>query len=274
MSRRTGSLLAAILAIAAVPTAAQWINYPTPGIPRTPDGKPDLSAPVPRTADGKPDLSGLWRVEPTGLAEMTRLFGANRFGVPGDDPANDSSKYFLNILADFRSEESPIRPEAAAALRPPANPCLPFLFLSPQLISASFKVIQASGLIAILYEAGWNYRQIYLDARKPPPDAQPLWFGYSVGKWEGDTLVVNSTGFNDKTSLDAFGHPHSDALHLIERYRRRDFGHMDVEVTVDDPKMYTKPFTIKFTELLLPDSDVMEYVCEENEKDVQHLKKQ
>jgi hypothetical protein len=127
-------------------------------------------------------------------------------------------------------------------------------------------------LIAVLHEAGWNFRQIYTDGRKPPADPQPLWLGYSTGKWEGDTLVVDTVGFNDKSWLDAIGHPHSDALHMVERLRRRDFGHLDVEVTMDDSKMYTKPFTIKFTERLVPDSDLLEYVCEENEKDVQHLK--
>jgi hypothetical protein len=271
MNRRTGSLVAAIFAIATVPTKAQWINYPTPRMPRTADGKPNLSAPAPRAADGKPDLSGLWRAEPAGAVEVTRMFGdLTPFIVPGDDPSQ-FSKYFLNILSDFKPGEEPIRPNRPGALatQPKRNPCLPSLFLTSQLIDAGFKLIQTPDEIVILY-AAWNFRQIYMDGRKPPADPQPLWWGYSVGTWEGDKLVVDTTGFNDKTSL-GLGHSHSDALRLIERFRRRDFGHMDVEVTIDDPKIYTKPFTIKFTELLLPDSDVMEYVCEENEQDVQHL---
>src|SRR5262249_1412480 len=177
--------------------------------------------------------------------------------------------------ADYKPEEAPIRPEAAAVLRqqqktPPRNPCLPSGLPFIYLIPASFKIIQTPGLIAILHEPGWNFRQVYTDGRKPPADPQPLWRGYSAGKWEADTLVVDTNGFNDKTLLDAIGHPHSEALHLTERFGR-DFGHLDVEVTIEDPKMYTKSFTIKFTEVLLPDTDILEYVCEENEKDEKHI---
>jgi hypothetical protein len=123
----------------------------------------------------------------------------------------------------------------------------------------------------ILLEADSAFRQIYTDGRKLPPDPQPSWLGYSVGKWEGDTLVVETVGFNDKTWLDAIGHPHSEDMRLIERYRRRDFGHLDVDITVDDPKMYTRPFTIKVTHLLQADSDILEYFCAENEKDRPHM---
>jgi hypothetical protein len=158
--------------------------------------------------------------------------------------------------------------------KPAGSPCLPGSISFTNLIPATIKWIQTPGLIAILQEAGFNFRQIYLDGRKFPADAQPLWLGYSVGKWEGDTLVVDSRGFNDKTALDALGHPHSEALHLTERYRRRDFGHMDVELTIDDTKMYTRPFTIKYTELFQPDTDILEAVCEENERDVKHMVKQ
>ena len=123
----------------------------------------------------------------------------------------------------------------------------------------------------MLYEVDGTHRQIYTDGRKLPMDPQPAWLGYSVGKWEGDTLVVDSAGFNDKTWLDAFGHPHSEAMRIQERFRRRDFGHMDVQVTIDDPEMYTRPFTITFRELLLPDGDILESVCNENERDRPHL---
>jgi hypothetical protein len=258
---------------------AQWVNYPTPGIPRTRDGKPNLSAPAPRTSNGTPDVSGLWQVEPTPMAEMTRLFGdLSAFSVPGDD-ISQFSKYAISVFADLKPEEAPLRPETAAILRQrsgkdnPTTKCLPAGFPFIYLLPISFKMIQTPALIAVLHEAGWNFRQIYTDGRKTPADPQPLWQGYSVGKWEADTLVVDTVGFNDKTWLDAIGHPHSDALHMVERFRRRDFGHMDVEVTLDDPKMYTKPFTIKFSERLLPDNDLLEYVCEENEKDIQHLNK-
>jgi len=260
---------------------AQWVNYPTPGIPRTADGKPNLTAAAPRTPDGKPDLSGLWQIEPSPWAELKLLVGnLNDVFAPGDD-LRDFSKYAINILADFKPEEAPIRPEALALLRErqsgkgtQMSPCLPGAITFTNLIPATIKWIQTPGLIVILQEAGFNFRQVYLDGRKPPRDAQPLWLGYSTGKWEGDTLVIDTTGLNDKTVLDAFGHPHSDALHLRERVRRRDFGHLDIQLTIEDPKMYTRPFDIKYTELLQADSDILEYVCEENERDSQHLAKQ
>lgn len=271
---RTYTRSVLMLAAAVVNGHAQWVNYPTPGIPRTRDGKPNLSAPAPRASDGKPDLSGLWQVEPTPLAEMTRLFGdVSVFSVPGDD-VSQFSKYAINIFADFKPDEVPMRPGAGDGARPRRavehpGVCLPGGFLSIYLLPVPFKIVQTPGLIVILHEADWDFRQIYTDGRKPPVDPQPLWLGYSVGKWEVDTFVVNTVGFNDKTLLDYFGHPHSEALHVTERFRRRDFGHLDVEDTIEDATIYTKPFTIKFTELLVPDSDILENVCE-NEKDWQH----
>jgi hypothetical protein len=273
--RRTGRLILGVAAVVAC-SHAQWVKYPTPGIPRTPDGKPNLTAPAPRASDGKPDLSGVWQVEPTPWPEMKPLVGnLNDLFVPGDD-LMEFSKYAINILADFKPDQAPMRPEATAAFRQPrgTNACLPqglpFVYLPP----APAKWIQTPGLIAIALEGAANLRQIYMDGRKLPADPQPSWAGYSVGRWESDTLVVDTVGFNDKTRLDAMGHPHSEALREIERYHRRDFGHMDVQVTIDDPKMYTRPFTIKYTKLLLPDTDILEYVCEENEKDAQHLGRQ
>jgi hypothetical protein len=136
---------------------------------------------------------------------------------------------------------------------------------------APFKMIQATNEIAVLYEIDNTYRQIYLDGRKLPVDPQPAWVGYSVGKWEGDTLVVDSAGFNDKSWLDVAGHPHSEELRVQERFHRRDFGHMDLSVTVEDPKVYTRPFSFKITEVLVPDSDVLESICNENERDQVHF---
>jgi hypothetical protein len=127
--------------------------------------------------------------------------------------------------------------------------------------------------VAVLYEQSNTYRQIYTDGRKLPVDPQPTWMGYSVGRWEGDILVVDATGFNDQGWLDALGHPQSEELRIRERFRRLDFGHMDLELTINDPKTYTKPFTVKAREVLIPDSDVLEYVCTENEKDRGHLGK-
>jgi hypothetical protein len=260
---------------------AQWMHYPTPGIPRTRDGKPNLAAPTPRAANGKPNLSGLWQVEPTPFDEMKRLFGPeiDSLSVPGDDLRN-FSKYGFSILADFKPEEAPIRPEAAKIFEShmksfgssnPTTLCLPGGVPFGGLLPFPNKFIQTPGVIVILQEADGGLRQIFTDGRKHTADPQPSWMGYSVGKWDGDSLVVDTVGFNDKGWLDGSGHPHSEALKVQERYRRRDFGHMDVQVAIDDPKMYTRPFSIKYTLDLVPDSEIAEYVCDENEKDRAHL---
>jgi hypothetical protein len=267
-----------ILLLAAFSAHAQWLNYPTPGTPRTSDGKPNLTAPARRAANGKPDLSGVWQVEPTPAEEMKRLFGdLSADGALGDTTAA-FSKYLINVLLDFKPEESPLRPEFANLVRQrskqesPLTRCLPFGIPGDDVLPGPFKIIQTADLILVRNEYENTFRQIYMDGRKVPADPEPLWLGYSVGKWEGDTLVVDTVGFNDKGWLDGMGHPHSEALHLVERFTRRDFGHMDVRVTIDDPKVYTKPFSIQFTELLLPDTDVTEYFCNENEKDQSHIK--
>jgi hypothetical protein len=257
------------------------MHYPTPGIPRTRDGKPNLSAPVPRAANGKPDLSGLWQVEPTPFDEMTRMFGADldSLSVPGDD-VRTISKYVFSILADFKPEDAPIRPETAKiaerhmksfGIENPTTQCQPGGVPFGGLLPFPNKFIQTPREIVVLQESDGGLRQIFTDGRKHTPDPQPSWMGYSVGRWESDSLVVDTVGFNDKGWLDGAGHPHSDALKVQERYRRRDFGHMDVQVTLDDPKMYTRPFTIKYTLDLVPDSDIGEYVCAENEKDRSHF---
>jgi hypothetical protein len=251
----------------------QWLGYHVPGTPRS------LTAPAPKAANGKPDLSGVWHVEPTSLAEMKRIYGGdvNETDVPGME-ADSISKYALNILLDFKPADSPLRPEAAPLLKQhvpgtnPADRCLPIGIPAAMLVSEPDKIVQTAGLIVMMYESDGTHRQIYTDGRPLPQDPNPSWLGYSVGKWQGDTLVVDTVGFNDKTWLDLFGHPHSEALHVEERYRRRDFGHLEVAMTFDDPKMYTRPFTIKFTQDLLPDSDILEYFCNENEKDRAHAK--
>jgi hypothetical protein len=260
---------------------AQWLSFPTPGTPRTPDGKPNLAAPAPRASDGKPDLSGLWHVQPTPLAEMKRIYGDNvgATNAPGME-IGTQSKYAFNILLDFKPEESPMRPEAAEILRKrppggnPAERCLPIGIPADGLLSEPNMIVQSPRVIVILYESDGTHRQIYTDGRRLPKEfEEPSWLGMSAGRWEGDTLVVETGGFSDKTWLDLSGHPHSEALRIVERYHRRDFGHLDVEITFDDPRMYTKPFTIKFTQELWPDSDILEYFCNENEKDRSHVVK-
>jgi hypothetical protein len=257
----------------------QWLDHPTARTPRLPNGKANLFAPAP-TAHGKPDLSGVWQVEPV-LGEIERTVGpVSAISVPGDDPGT-FSKYFFNILADFKRGEEPFRPETAKLFQARmANPgkdapplCFPLGVPMGDLLGAPFKIVQTPELMIMMYEADNTHRQVHLDGRSLPSDPQPSWLGYSVGKWEGDWLVVDTVGFNDRNPLDAFGHPHSEALHVTEKFHRKDFGHMEVEVTLDDPKAYTKPFTIKFNELLIPDTDITEFFCE-NEKDLVHMSKQ
>ena len=278
-----GLVLACMLAaMTGVLTRAQWLNHPEPGVPRLPNGKVDLAAKAPRAADGKPDLSGVWVTELETPAEIARRSNAaaDALIVPGDDPRT-FSRYFFNVLADFSAADAPMRPQTVEFMKKqgertagnPSGLCLPHGLPQTDLMSyAPFKMIQTRTVIAVLYELDNSYRQIYIDGRPLPKDPQPTWGGYSVGWWDGDTLVVDAAGFNDRSRLDVAGHPHGEALHVHERFYRRDFGHMDLMVTIDDPVWYTKPFTVKATEILLPDNDVLETVCAENEKDGSHLK--
>lgn len=268
-----------LIALAAAPEfiSAQWLNHPTPGIPRTPDGKPDLTARTPRTADGKPDLSGLWQTNSAPREMLARLIPDATNGA-GEEPL---SQYFINILSDFKPEDAPLLPAAAEQLRQraksfseesPLPRCLPEGMPLVEMAPAPYKIIQSPGMIVMLYERDTTYRQVYTDGRTLPDDPQPSWLGYSVGKWDGDSLVVDTIGFNDRGWLDARGHTHSEALHLTERFHRIDFGHMEVQLTVNDPKTYTRPFTVTLKQRLLADSDLLESYCAENEKDAAHLK--
>lgn len=274
---KNGVLLSGFLVCA----HAQWLNYSDPAIPRTRDGKANLSAPAPRASDGRPNLSGVWQIEPTPTGEIERMIGpgVGSVLVQGDDP-REFSKYFFNILADFKPEDSPMRPEAAERLRKRQSQgriistesrCLPMGIPRADLITVPFKIIQAPREVVILYEGDNTHRQIHMDGRRLPADPDPTWLGYSVGRWEGGTLVIDTAGLNDKILLDAFGHPRSESTHMTERFRRRDFGHMEIEITIDDPVNYTKSFAIKFSTRLIPDTDVQEAFCTENEQDLRHL---
>jgi hypothetical protein len=195
----------------------------------------------------------------------------------GEDPP---SRYFMNILDDFKPEDSPLRPSAVPVFQQhraglakdiSGTRCLPFGVPLMDLAPFPYKIIQSPGAVLMLYEQNTNFRQIFTDGRKFPEDSQPSWLGYSIGKWDGDSLVVDTIGFNDLSWLDAFGHPHSESMHVTERFRRLDFGHMLLQITVDDPQTYTKPFTIAVNLTLLPDTDLIEHFCAENEKDLSHL---
>jgi hypothetical protein len=278
-------MMVVLIAFLSAGAHAQWLNFPTPGTPRTADGKPNLSAPVPRALDGKPDLSGVWMHETTSVAEVRRLFGS-RFDssitlAPPGMGIGTQHKYAFDILLDYKPEAAMLRPEGAEILRRraaennPANVCTGVMgFPLAGLLSEPIKIVQARSLTLVLYEAENLRRQIYTDGRALPKEVNlPAYLGYSAGHWERDTLVVETAGFNDKTSLDAAGHPHSEALHITERIHRRDFGHLDYEMTFDDPRIYTKPFTIKIPHNLMADADLFEDFCD-NEKDRAHLRKE
>lgn len=266
--------IASMLVGMSVCASAQWLNYPTPGTPRAKDGKPNLSAPAPRRG-GKPDLSGVWQVESSSRKELAPYLlpgGENGLGE------SDASKYFINFFSDFPFGKEPFQPAAAALFhermqsgRKPPTLCPPPALPVVDLLPGPFKLVQMSGLILMLYEDSTNFRQIYADERKLPSDPQPSWLGYSVGKWEGDWFVIDTVGFNDKGVLDAMGHFHSESMRLTERLHRRDFGHLDMEITVDDSKTYTKPVTVKVSHRLLPDTDLIESFCSEGEKDLAHM---
>lgn len=270
--------LRVLLFLAVATLHGQWLNYPSPGTPRTKDGKPDLKAKAPRLG-GRPDLSGVWQVEPV-PGDVEKMLGKlDGEIVIGDNPT-EFSKYFFSVLADFPAEKSPLRPEGLSLMRQrpkdyktPDERCLPVGVPRAELIAFPFKIVQMPQQLVLMYEVDNTRRQIYTDGRKLPVDPNPAWLGYSVGRWEGDTLVVNTAGFNDEVLIDAMRHPHSEQLHIQERFHRIDFGHMELEITIDDPKMYTQPVTFKVKQLLMPDSDILELFCNENEKDREHIKK-
>ena len=247
---------------------AQWPDFLDPDAPRTPDGKVNMTGPV-RRVNGKPDLSGIWQAVGEPRAP-NGLFGSGE---------SLNSKYFRDILADFKPGEEPLTREGAEIFRQNTKPgvvgpnlkCLPDGVPHADLLPEPFKIIQTPREILMLYEVETIFRQIFMDGRKFPDDPMGTWLGYSIGKWDGDTLVVDTMGFNDLSWLDARGHGHSEEMRVQERFHRRDFGHMDVQVTITDPKVFTKPVTINFVEELLPDTDVFEHICAENEKDAAHL---
>jgi len=283
------AIFAGALAIMAVaPLSAQWLRYRDPAVPRTADGKANLSAPAPRTADGHPDLSGVWTHEVTTLDEWKRLIGpaldqAVKTSPPGME-IDRVHKYAFNILFDVKPEDSPMRPETAALVmrrlsEPPQDSCSTGQQLSvigfpvAGLLAEPIKIVQAPRLTIVLYEVGGAHRQIYSDGRTLPQEYDlPAYLGYSVGRWERDTFIVETAGFNDKGRLDVFGHPRSDRMRITERFRRTDFGHLDLEMTFDDPKNYTKPFTVRIPHTLMADADIFE-MFDENEKDCSHIRK-
>ena len=241
--------------------SAQWLDYPSKGIPRTPNGKPDLKAPAPKLAGGLPDLSGIWiRTRPAGAPP------GPEFGNTVDYYMPEGAKVPFQPWAQELFNQRRYRDLGANR---PSEHCLPHGIVGGLLPAVPFKFIQTPDLTIQLYEQLNHYRQIFMDGRPQPEDPNPTWYGYAVGHYEGDQLVVETKGFNDKTWLDDSGTPNTEMMRTVERFRRVDFGHMNLEVTMDDPKAYTKPWTMLISLQLMADTELIEDVCE-NEKDAAH----
>jgi hypothetical protein len=244
-------LISLLFACVSAPASAQWLNVRSVGIPRLPNGKPDLSAPAPRDADGKPMISGLWMPDPRYIGDIAH----DLKDVPFQPWAKE-------LYAQRRANNSKDDPTGRCMVGGvPRNDAVPY----------PFKIYQLPGATLILYEAVHSYRQIFSDGRELPKDPNPAWLGYSVGKWVGNDFVVTTSGFNDEVWLDNNGHPATNQLHVTERFRRKDFGHMDIEITIDDSKAYTKPWSITLPLTFLPDTELLEYMCNENNRDLDHL---
>ena len=261
-----------VVCVVADPVAAQWLQYPTPGVPRDSRGKPNLSAPAPRTADGKPDLSGLWQLD-TSCSAGERC-----------PPAAQTADYpvapeFLNMGARVRGG-LPYQPWAAAlvkersarfgaddpvALCKPSGPVRLLTFPPPR------KLLHMPGLVVILSERDVTFRQIFTDGRPLPKDPEPSFNGYSTGRWVKDALVVETNGLRDGMWLDRQGSPITDAAKVTETFRRVNYGRLEIEVTVDDPKAYAAPWTVSLVQKIMLDTDLLEYHCNDNEKDRAHL---
>ena len=261
------SLRVLVFGLLIYPLEAQWVSYPTAKVPHTKDGKPDLGAACPRTADGHPDLTGLWIVPPTHAPNPE---------FPGCEAISDE---FANIAVNLKGG-LPYHPWAADLVKArrnekrvndPLSHCSPIGPIRLHTWNGPEKFVQSGGLLIILNELNTTYRQIFTDGRPLPVDPTPSWNGYSSGKWEGDTLVVATSGFRDGMWVDAAGNPMTDAAKITERFRRKDFGHMELEITVDDAKAYSKPWTVKVNQVIKLDTDLIDFVCGDNEKDVSHL---
>lgn len=244
-----------ILAGLAPIASAQWEPWPWKHVPRTPDGKVDMNAPAPRTSYGKPDLSGFWMPE-------------------------DPTKYLLNLAADYKMEDIPLKPAARALYNQridnngkdhPGAYCLPSGIPEKDNIPDGLKLVQTEDLTLMLHESRTIYRQIFTDGRPLPKDAEPTWMGYSIGRWDKDTFIVETILQNGRTWLDMKGLPGTEHMRVTEKFTRPRVGHMDIEVTIDDPEIYTRPWKVNMAWRLLPDTDLIESICEENNRDPKHM---
>jgi hypothetical protein len=261
----TGVVLA--VCVTSITLSAQWLKYPTAGVPKNADGRPNLSAPVPRAPDGKPDLSGIWDIE------------HNRPCPPPGCPDMEVGQEFVNIGWSLKGG-LPYQPWAADARKArmeqngkddPGSRCLPVGPVKSHTTALLRKIVQVPGLLVILRESNATFRQIFTDGRPLPEINQPTFDGYSVGKWDGDTLVVQTSGFKDGMWLDRSGSPMTDAAKITERFHRVSFGKLDVDLTVDDSKAYTAPWTVTLHQSIVLDTELLNYICLENEKSLAHM---
>jgi hypothetical protein len=256
-----------------VTTAAQWLKYPTAGLPRTPDGKPNLAAPAPKMPDGKPDLSGIW-LTASGFCQNKDP------EVITCGPELPMGRHGINMGVDLKGG-LPYQPWLASLVKErtanqakddPHVHCLPDTFLRSYSLPHLTKFVQTPSLLVMLNEVDAEYRQIFLDGRPLPVDPTPSWQGYSSAKWDGDTLVVTSTGYRDDTWIDWNGSMITSAAKVEERIKRLDYGHLDIQVTVDDPKAYTRPWTVTLHQRIAINTELVDEVCRENELSSKRMK--
>jgi hypothetical protein len=273
-ARRRGIPLAAAVvvlgsALAWIPAAAQWIGYPTAGVPRKPDGTVDMRAPTPRMPGGKPDLSGIWISDRTPEGEETPSDGIN---LP-------SSRHMANIGVDIPGGV-PYRPWLAAlveertanqAIDDPHIRCLPDNFLRAYGLPHMLKLVHTPDLLVVLNEMNAGYRQVFIDGRSLPEDPSPSWQGYSSATWSGDTLVIDTIGLRDDTWIDWNGSVVTEAAKVREEITRPDYGHLEIRVTVDDPKAYTEPWTVTLRQRIVVDAELIDEICLENEQFVERM---
>jgi hypothetical protein len=269
--RRVAAFVMLAGALASSPLAAQWIRYPTAGAPRKADGSVDMSAATPRTTDGKPDFSGIWtsdEVDP------------RRPGVPPNPHDATTSRRMINLGVELPGG-LPYQPWLAAQVKEhrsnnakndPHVRCMPANFLRAYGMPHLLKFVHTPNLLAVLNEWNASYRQIFTDGRPLPEDPNPSWQGYASATWSGDTLVVDTIGLRDDIWIDWGGSLLTGAAKVREQMRRPDFGHLEIEVTVDDPKAYTRPWTVMIKERLVVDTELIDEICLENERSLQHMK--
>lgn len=260
--------------LASMSASAQWPLYVPPDVPRAADGRPDLNAPGPRLPNGRPDFTGVWesRVPPSG-----RLGGP---ALPSLTPGAPPLATFVDIGRNVK-EGLPLTPWGAGlkkqrmarnSMDNPDAHCLPMGFMQLNTHSQPRKIVHTKDVMVIAYEPNYGLRWVFTDGRTlPPAEAQPFWYGYSVGRWDGDDLVVETRGLRDEGWLDVNGSPFTDQARITERFRRVNYGRVEIDVTVEDPKAYTKPFTVRVNWRLYPDGELIEFICNENNQSVNHL---